>query len=73
MSLFIADSITSVNSLKDKKARNSWEKEFNMHYIQPILGNLDDKVNNAMELIVNDTEQGTSMRLILYSTVLSVV
>ena len=47
-----------MNSLNAKNAREHWEKEFNTHYIQPILGNLDAQVNGAMDLIANDDKQG---------------
>ena len=47
----------TVNSLNSKKAREHWEKEFNAHYIQPVLGKLDDKLNAALDVIARDDKQ----------------
>ena len=46
------------NSLDSKAARKCWEKEFNDHYIQPILKRVDAKLSKAMDLITNDEIQG---------------
>ncbi len=55
---FSAGIATIVNSLEAKNAREAWEKEFNVLYIQPVLADLDNKVNEAMDLIANDDKQG---------------
>ncbi len=47
-----------MNSLNTKNAREDWEKEFNVLYIQPVLADLDNKVNEAMDLIAKDDKQG---------------
>lgn len=54
-----------MNSLNTKNAREHWEKEFNAHYIQPILGDLDAQINRAMDLIANDDHQGISAYTII--------
>ncbi len=46
-----------MNSLEAKNAREEWEKEFNVLYIQPVLEDLDNKVNQAMDLITKDDKQ----------------
>ena len=56
--LISADTIATVNSLNSKNAREHWEKEFNLRYIQPVLGNLDARLNTAMDLITKDDKQG---------------
>ena len=45
--------------LDEKKDRDQWERIFNTHYIQPVLKGLDPKINEAMDLIAEDDEQGT--------------
>lgn len=47
-----------MNSLSTKYAREQWEKEFNDHYIQPVLGKLDLRLHNAVDLIASDDKQG---------------
>lgn len=47
-----------MTSLNSKSAREQWEREFNMHYIQPILSNLNAHVNEAMTLVADDEHQG---------------
>ena len=59
----IAEAIATVNSLNAKNAREHWEKVFNTHYIQPILGNLDVQVNIAMDLVSKDAQQGVYIRM----------
>ncbi len=44
--------------LEAKNAREAWEREFNVLYIQPVLADLDNKVNEAMDLITKDDKQG---------------
>ncbi len=57
--MYITSGIAStVNSLEAKNARETWEKEFNVIYIQPVLADLDNKVNEAMDLITKDDKQG---------------
>ena len=58
LSFCLAGVVATVNSLNAKNAREHWEKEFNTHYIQPILGDLDALVNGAMDLVGNDDQQG---------------
>ncbi len=55
---FSAGIAITVNSLNTKDAREEWEKEFNVLYIQPVLADLDNKVNEAMDLITKDDKQG---------------
>ncbi len=55
---FSAGIASTVNSLEAKNAREAWEKEFNVLYIQPVLADLDNKVNEAMDLIAKDDKQG---------------
>ena len=47
-----------MNTLNAKNAREEWEKQFNVLYIQPVLADLNNKVNEAMDLIAKDDEQG---------------
>lgn len=61
--MHIADVIPTVNSLNTKNARELWEKEFNALYIHPILGNLDAKLHDAVDLIANDDKQGIILRI----------
>lgn len=56
--LSLAGTIATVNSLNAKNAREHWEKEFNTHYIQPILSDLNAQVTRAMDLVANDDKQG---------------
>ena len=56
--LLLADTIATVNSLNSKTSREHWEKEFSVHYIQPVLGDLDGRLNKAVELIASDDKQG---------------
>lgn len=51
-----------MNSLTAKTAREQWEKEINIHYIQPVIGDLDTQVNKAMDLVANDDYQGIILR-----------
>ena len=62
-----ADTVVAVNSLNSKNAREQWEKEFSRLYIQPILGDLDARINNAMNLIASDEQQSmfSCMSLVL--------
>ncbi len=59
MVIFSADVINAANSLSSKEARQQWEREFDVHYIQPVLGNLEQRVSEAIDLISNDDKQGT--------------
>ncbi len=52
-----------MNSLNSKNARQHWEKEFNARYIQPVLGDLDARLNVAMDLIAKDDKQGSDLVL----------
>lgn len=56
--MFAADLVTTISSLNAKNAREQWEKEFNAHYIQPILNTLDTHLAVSMDLIANDDVQG---------------
>ncbi len=47
-----------MNYLEAKNVREEWEKEFNVLYIQPVLADLDNKVNESMDLIAKDDKQG---------------
>ncbi len=58
---------TTANFLEAKKAREAWEKEFNVLYIQPVLADLDNKVNEAMDLIAKDDKQGEHPNKCSYS------
>ena len=53
-----ADVINAINSLNSKDARQKWEREFNINYIQPILVDLEQTVNQVMDLIARDKKQG---------------
>ena len=50
--------IQTVNTLGTKEARQTWERVFNQHYIQPVLTNLDKNLAIAMDLVANDDQQG---------------
>jgi hypothetical protein len=52
--------IATVNRLNAKSDRESWEREFNARFIQPVLGHLDVRLNTALDLITNDDKQGKS-------------
>lgn len=56
ISFLVAGVIGTVNSLTNKNAREHWEKEFNTHYIQPVLGNLDAQINGAIALVASDDQ-----------------
>ncbi len=64
---FSAGIASTVNSLEAKNAREAWEKEFNVLYIQPVLADLDNKVNEAMDLITKDDKQGEHPNKCSYS------
>lgn len=55
--LLAADVISTVNSLNTKSAREHWEKEFDIRYIQPVIGKLDMRLNKALDLIAADDRQ----------------
>ena len=62
LSCILASFVVEVNSLSTKDARKQWEKEFSDHYIQPVLGKLDVRIHNAVDLIANDDKQGICFR-----------
>jgi len=41
-----------------KESRKQWEKQFCALYVQPILNNMDSRLNTAQNLFVNDDRQG---------------
>ena len=59
--LISGEIIATVNSLNAKNAREHWEKEFSARYIQPVLGQLDARLNVAMDAITSDDKQGMLM------------
>ena len=56
--MILAYAFAAMNTLKEKSAREAWEKEFNSLYIQPVLGDLDVKLTQAIDLVAKDDEQG---------------
>ena len=48
----------TVKTLADRNARAQWETDFNKHYIQRVLGSLEQKVGLAMHTILSDDDQG---------------
>ena len=50
--------IQTVNTLGTKEARQTWERIFNQHYIQPVLTNLEKNLATAMDSVANDDQQG---------------
>ena len=47
------------NSLATKEDRRQWEIDFNTHYIQPVLEELDRILSETMDVIAKDDKQGT--------------
>ena len=45
-------------TLAARNAREQWETIFNKHYIQPVLGSLEQKVGLAIHMILGDDDQG---------------
>ena len=43
-----------------KNARQQWEKVFSSHYITPVVENLQEHLDQAMDLIARDDKQGSS-------------
>ena len=58
MSAHVADTVRVVKTLAARNAREQWETVFNKHYIQPVLGSLEQKVGQAMNMILGDDDQG---------------
>ena len=56
--LFAAATVGVTKSLADRNLRKQWETVFNKHYIQPVLGSLEQKVGEAMGAILADDDQG---------------
>ncbi len=57
--LWILDgTISTVNSLLATNARQEWEKIFTHHYVSPLLESTQDILNEAIDNIANDDEQG---------------
>lgn len=56
--LYVADVVPTVISLDTKNARELWEKEFNFHYMQPVLSKLDARLHDSYDLIAKDDKQG---------------
>ena len=50
--------LVAAYSLASKEDRKLWERDFNTYYIQPVLEDLDNKIEGAMDLITNDDTQG---------------
>lgn len=48
----------TVSLLEDKVARKEWEKQFNQHYVHPVLSSLDDNLAIAMDRVASDEQQG---------------
>ena len=48
----------TVYSLETKATRQNWETIFNQYYIQPVLSTLTESLPNAIELVLNDEQQG---------------
>ena len=57
--LFILVLAYAVTATDNQSAREAWEKEFNSFYIQPVLGDLDVKLTQAIDLVAKDDKQGT--------------
>ena len=55
---FAAATIGVTKTLAARNAREQWETVFNKHYVQPVLGSLEQKVRLAMHTILTDDEQG---------------
>ena len=56
--LFAAATVGVTKSLAARNAREQWETVFNKHYVQPVLGSLEQKVGKAMGAILADDDQG---------------
>ena len=52
------DTIGSASSLDSKSARKTWEEVFCTYYIEPVLEDLHNCLNEAMKQMVNDTSLG---------------
>ncbi len=51
--------ISTVNSLLATNARQEWERIFTGHYISPILEKIQQVLNEAVDIIAKDDDQGT--------------
>ena len=58
--LFAAATVGVTKTLAARNAREQWETVFNKHYVQPVLGSLEQKVGLAMQTILSDDDQGYS-------------
>ena len=47
-----------MNSLMARNARQEWERIFCTHYISPVLEKIQQCLNDAIESIAKDDEQG---------------
>ena len=56
--LFAAATVGVTKTLAARNAREQWETVFNKHYVQPVLGSLEQKVGLAMQTILSDDDQG---------------
>ena len=56
--MFTAATVGVMKTLAARNAREQWETVFNKHYIQPVLGSLEQKVGLAMQTILSDDDQG---------------
>ena len=54
---YIAATVEAVKTLAARNTREQWETVFNKHYVQPVLGNLEQKVGLAMQTILSDNDQ----------------
>lgn len=50
--------VSTINTLGTKDARQKWEALFDQLYIQPVLTNLDRNLTEAMDLVASDDQQG---------------
>ncbi len=50
-----------MNQLHNKKARNEWEQQLNISYIEPVINQLEVFVAKALNLVANDDQQGLAL------------
>ena len=56
---YVDGTISTVNSLLATNARQEWERIFTGHYISPILEKIQQVLNEAVDIIAKDDDQGT--------------
>ena len=60
---FASATVEVTKTLATRNGRSQWEAVFNKHFIQPVLGSLEEKVGLAIEKILSDNDQGYTINI----------